>query len=472
MHPRNPYRNPPDFVTLAISYPLLFPYLNEKTKTIDFKDGSAQRRLTEAIMFRDFGVKLEIPEDRLCPPVPNRMNYVLWIQDIVYAHRDVLETRPRRIRGIDVGTGATAIYPILACKMEGTWDMVGTEIDDMSFTYAQRNVASNDLRNRIDIRNASKEGRILFPLEKPNEKYDFCMCNPPFYASAAEVEDLAREKELPPNAVCTGSDIEMIYPDGGEAGFVGRMVEESETFQTRCKWYTSMFGKMSSVTRIVEMLRQRSIPNYAITEFVQGQTRRWAVAWSYTDAHLPDSAARIPNLPPNHVLAPFMPPRNTLSQPLSLTKEPRPRFERVCTIVSEVLGLIDGVTALERPESEKGEKGVFFVEAKANKWSRSARRKKTRLKDVVDEGNSTLGSKASETSEGASNLSSGSAAPALTCSLRVRPAEAEVVEGHYLLEFQWMFGRDRGLFESFASHVGRKVGVQLEANTRPLGGVA
>ncbi|CAA7268739.1 unnamed protein product [Cyclocybe aegerita] len=432
------------------------------------------RCLTEAIMFGDFGVRLKIPEDRLCPPVPNRLNYVLWIQDIVYAHRDVLETRPRRIRGIDVGTGATAIYPILACKMEETWDMVGTEIDDASFTCALNNVEANDLHNRIDVRKASKEGGILFPLEDCDAKYDFCMCNPPFYASAAEVEDLAREKELPPNAVCTGADIEMIYSDGGEAGFVGRMVEESETFQTRCKWYSSMFGKMSSVTRIVEMLRERSITNYAITEFVQGQTRRWAIAWSCTDSHLPDSIARIPNLPSNHALLPLMPPRNTLSQPLSSTEVASLDFERVCTIVSDVLGLVDGVTAIERSESEKGEKGVFFVQARANTWSRSARRKKARLKDGVNEGNSTTVSNASETIEGgASNLSAGTAEPALTCSIRVlRPAEAEIAESHYSLEFQWIFGRDRSLFESFASHVGRKVGLQLEANTRALDGAA
>ena len=79
------------------------------------------------------------------------------------------------------------------------------------------------------------------------------MCNPPFYSSALEIEELAKGKESLPSAVsrpqvsfltinqlfftkvCTGSEVEMIYPNGGEAGFVGRMVEESVTFQGRCR---------------------------------------------------------------------------------------------------------------------------------------------------------------------------------------------------------------------------------------------
>lgn len=31
----------------------------------------------------------------------------------------------------------------------------------------------------------------------------------------------------------------MIFADGGEEGFVGQMIEESERFQTRCKYVTA-----------------------------------------------------------------------------------------------------------------------------------------------------------------------------------------------------------------------------------------
>jgi hypothetical protein len=70
-----------------------------------------------------------------------------------------------------------------------------------------------------------------------------------------------------------------------------------------------MLGKMSSLSEVVSLLRNNSVrptptfspfstqtldlcllkvENYAVTEFVQGQTRRWAIAWSFGDVHLPD----------------------------------------------------------------------------------------------------------------------------------------------------------------------------------------
>ena len=78
------------------------------------------RRVTQALLFRDFDIQLEIPDDRLCPPVPQqvgrncllqstvshlrtqpRLNYVLWLHDIL-SHTSSQERPPTSIRGIDV----------------------------------------------------------------------------------------------------------------------------------------------------------------------------------------------------------------------------------------------------------------------------------------------------------------------------------------------------------------------------------
>lgn len=71
---------------------------------------------------------------------------------------------------------------------------------------------------------------------------------------------------------------------GGEVAFVNRMIEESCVVKDRVQWYTSMLGKLGSVTDVVETLKKKGIGNWAVTEFVQGtKTRRWGVAWSWGD---------------------------------------------------------------------------------------------------------------------------------------------------------------------------------------------
>lgn len=124
------------------------------------------------------------------------------------------------------------------------------------------------------------------------------MCNPPFYSSRDEMLASAETKERPPFSVsfpfyitstilttqtCTGSEIEMVTT-GGEVAFVLRMIEDSLQLRDKVTWYTSMLGKLSSVSVIVEKLIECKNHNYAVTEFVQGsKTRRWAVAWSWGD---------------------------------------------------------------------------------------------------------------------------------------------------------------------------------------------
>lgn len=71
------------------------------------------------------------------------VNYVLWIDDVLNAHVSILRRPSNDVLGIDMfvfslipllplipsaysGTGSTAIYPILACKMNPGWKMIGT----------------------------------------------------------------------------------------------------------------------------------------------------------------------------------------------------------------------------------------------------------------------------------------------------------------------------------------------------------
>ncbi|THC92957.1 hypothetical protein EYZ11_007575 [Aspergillus tanneri] len=79
---RNIYKDDVDFATLARHSPDFAKYLKSNGQ-LDFSDPNAVRQLTKSLLRRDFDLTVDIPENRLCPPVPNRLNYILWIQDLL-----------------------------------------------------------------------------------------------------------------------------------------------------------------------------------------------------------------------------------------------------------------------------------------------------------------------------------------------------------------------------------------------------
>jgi len=166
--------------------------------------------------------------------------------------------------------------------MRPQWKFYGTEIDETNFTWARKNIALNDMASRIQVHRNTTAANILLLDAMGIEYADFVMCNPPFYESK---EDMQRSlaKDTPSSAVCTGADVEMIT-EGGDAGFAVRIIEESKGLGERVRWYTCMLGKMSSLTVVVEKLKELSCQNWAIGCLVPGnKTRRWVVGWSWGD---------------------------------------------------------------------------------------------------------------------------------------------------------------------------------------------
>jgi len=302
---------------------------------------------------------------------------------------------------------------------------------------------NNGLQDRISIVQSDPNGPIMSDILPSPTTCDFTMCNPPFYSSREDVLRSAEAKESRPNAVCMGADVEMITA-GGESAFVCRMVEESVQIGQRCKWYSSMLGKLSSLGEIVERLGELKIDNYAITEFVQGQTRRWAIAWSFSDVHLPDRLARISS-PSTQAL---LPPRNTLRQTFQTTKSITELGEVILHTLSSIEGVHSESVLATEDNSTLGATCNIIARASRNTWSRAARRKKIGIPQDAPVYSD--------------------AQPRLLCRVRARRdgSSATQSEREPIVEFDWVQGTDRALFESFVSHVCRKVGPAL-SDTKP-----
>ena len=283
----------------------------------------------------------------------------------------------------------------------------------------------NGLEDRIRIVARTKDDAFILPLDDGYlENVDFVMTNPPFYESEADLQQSATKKAHPPNSACTGAPVEMVV-EGGELAFVGRLLQESLHYRNRVQWYTSMFGKLSSLQAFIERIKQNGIGNYAVTEFVQGtKTKRWAIGWSFDAMRPSDKAARGLKAPAWKSLLPPVTSMQVCSFPFGHG------ISTVADRITEVMGSLE----LNSWVWEK-EKLLGIGRARGNVWSRAWRRRKKQL-DHVSHVASTSGSQ--ETEE--------TCKFAFLVNIHVSKPEATV-------ELRWLEGHDKGLFESFFGYV-------------------
>lgn len=152
MHRRNTWAVPPDFGELAATYPAFRAVClppppcepaaasaaaaaavavaaaaaaTHETAAVEVADAPARLQLdwkhkdalpvlTACLLHRAFGIRWDCPRDRLVPPLPNRLNYLLWMDDLAasWLPRAGYQ-RGSATCAIDVGTGASAVFPLL-----------------------------------------------------------------------------------------------------------------------------------------------------------------------------------------------------------------------------------------------------------------------------------------------------------------------------------------------------------------------
>eukprot|EP00850_Spirogloea_muscicola_P015573 SM000120S25722 [mRNA] locus=s120:406552:410536:- [translate_table: standard] len=391
MHPRSCYaENPPDFAALAAAYPALRPHVAPAGRRggrpgLHWSRFDAQRQLTAALLHRDFGVAWWLPDGQLVPAVPNRANYVHWLQDLLALHPRPGAAPPPPPRPWPAWTSAPAPTastlswaplsaagaswrPVFGAPQRVQRGLVG-DVTEVALEWAARNIASNPhLAHLIELRSACAGGQgqalpATAPLEAPagpptedprdpclvdtttgnkdptdeerpsssnaldtatcqksfgrvacdsdeqepvqlgkrkaeeieqlvsadgseacssrmlvgvlldGERFDFCMCNPPFFDN---IDDAASN----PRTACGGTAAEMVC-EGGELAFITRMLQESLQLRHTIHWFTSMVGRKVNLKALKILLQENEVPTVRTTEFVQGRTSRWGIAWSF-----------------------------------------------------------------------------------------------------------------------------------------------------------------------------------------------
>ncbi|KAF3066454.1 putative methyltransferase-like protein C27D7.08c [Daldinia childiae] len=423
-----------------------FEAVLERGSHLDFNNPKSVMQLTKTLLKRDFGLTVDLPTDRLCPPVPNRHNYILWLKDLLDSssipYLDSNEPT-RRVTGLDIGTGASLIYPLLGCVQRPSWTFIATDVNTKSLSYARKNVQLNNLQSRIRV-----VGRTitdcLIPLDELGlETINFTMVNPPFYTSEAELTDLAKQKSRPPNTACTGAPVEMVCT-GGEIGFIQRMIDESLVLRERVQWYTCMLGKQSSLEVLVGILKEYGVTNYAITAFVQGnKTRRWAIGWSFGN--------RRPNLSASRGCEPSA-GKKILPEPTEVIVVMRSSSQvELGQLERAVSDTMEGIDLDSWSWSKQLSKGVGF--SNGNVWSRAYRRKKVRERGntIEDESSSFRQKKPKQMAEQDTTHST------FGFLLTIQTSGDKDDKDQVAIVARWLQGNDHTIFESFTGFLRKAI---------------
>jgi 23S rRNA (adenine1618-N6)-methyltransferase len=293
------------------------------------------------------------------------------------------------------------------------------DIDDKSLEWARKNIKLNDLESRIQVI-SRKPDDALIPLEDIKvDSLDFTMTNPPFYESEEAMVKSAQEKSRPPFTACTGAKVEMVT-QGGEVGFIERIFQESLVLRERVRWYTAMVGFLSSLTRLIDKLREHKIDNYAVTEFQQGnKTRRWAIGWSFGPLRPAQHVARGTKAALSKGILPGITEYVAFQMPLGGS------IGLFAENLSSAVGALDLMSwDWDREKLQGVGRAVDKV------WARAWRRRKKREAEAGEQGKGE--DKATEQ----------------VCTFGFRVA-VKVSREHVSVEARWLEGHDELAFESF-----------------------
>ena len=304
LHPRNRHQGRYDMPRLLRASSALAKFVTKNSYgdlTIDFANPLAVKALNTALLVDWYGIqRWDFPEGFLCPPIPGRADYLHHVADLLASgdgkSGDQHIPRGWQIRVLDIGVGANGVYPLIGNGEYG-WSFVGSDIHPAALASLQKVLASNpDLSRHIELRRQTSPARIFTGVIDPEETFDLTMCNPPFHATAAEAhagsqrkwrnlgksEKNGKQGKAGPTLNFGGQASEL-WCQGGEVGFISRMIDDSIKFKDGCAWFTTLVAQEVHVAKLERKAKAAGAVTVRTIAMSQGQKRSRILAWTFFD---------------------------------------------------------------------------------------------------------------------------------------------------------------------------------------------
>lgn len=277
MHPKNPFKDRYDLQKIKAKYSALaeFIHINKHgIETIDFSNSKAVLALNSGLFKTYFDTDWSIPKGQLCPPVPSRMDYLLYVNDLV---------GKEQVNLLDVGCGASLVYPIVATQYL-KWSVSASDIDASSLAHAESIARDNDFD--VDLRKQENSNHVFKGIINPDDKFDVSVCNPPFHKSQEEALKANQRKNRnlkisqTENFNFGGVSNELWYP-GGEVAFIIKLIDESKEFRSQVKWFTTLVSRKDNLRPILRQLKKSKPRDFKVVEMTTGNKISRFLAWTY-----------------------------------------------------------------------------------------------------------------------------------------------------------------------------------------------
>ena len=282
MHPDNPFEKEYNFNGLIQSHPKLSEFIivgKSDRKSIDFGDSKAIIALNTALLKRTFDVNWELKPGHLCPALPGRLDYLIHVKDLL----DAPSKKP--ITMLDIGTGASLIYPLLATAAFD-WNCTASEVDIDSIEFAKKLLLLNPNLKTTTLRNQRFKSKIFHHVMEENDYFDLVVCNPPFYKTQSEAEqrNIRKNKNLHNNESIShnfGGHSNELWYKGGEEAFIKTMASESVSYGSQVGWFTCLISNSEHVKTLKRYVRKANPTELRVVEMEQGNKKSRFIAWTF-----------------------------------------------------------------------------------------------------------------------------------------------------------------------------------------------